>query len=90
MNVREAYLGHSDRQLGAEHMMDEHPAVTHLRRDIKVFQERKRRLEAGEMPGIDTRDGHPPANFDRKAEITRVEAKIAELSAQLKDINPSG
>jgi hypothetical protein len=68
-------------------MIPEHPAVVQLRHDIEVFKERKRRLEAGEMPGVEADDGKPPLNFDRRAEIAKADAKIVELSDLLKSVS---
>lgn len=68
-------------------MNHEHPAVGQVRRDLETFLERKRRLQAGEFPGVDAPEGQPPTNFDREREIAQTEAKIVELAGQLKAAN---
>ena len=66
--------------------MQEHPTITQTRRDLETLKERKRRLEAGELPCVDASDGQPPQNPDFREEIDETEARIAELAAQLESM----
>ena len=72
--------------MGRADMAQEHPAITQTRRDLETLKERKRRLEAGELPGVDASDGQPPQNLDFREEIDETEARIAELAAQLESM----
>jgi ubiquinone biosynthesis protein UbiJ len=72
--------------MGRAAVMQEHPTITQTRRDLEMLKERKRRLEAGELPGVDASDGQPPQNPDFREEIDETEARIAELAAQLESM----
>jgi hypothetical protein len=63
----------------------EHPAVEQTRRDLETLKERRRRLEAGELPFVDSPDGQPPIGFSREQEIAWTDAKIAELATQAEE-----
>ena len=71
--------------MGRAAVMQEHPTITQTRRDLETLKERKRRLEAGELPGVDASDGQPQ-NPDFREEIDETEARIAELAAQLESM----